>query len=455
MNSAASSAGGSAHSGEEPYDREAEQAVLGALLLVPRAVDTVVSVLRSGADFYEAAHEEVYRAVLAVHDRPGVRADPITVAAELGRRGSLVRVGGASYLHTLVQAVPTAANAEHYAEKVAEAARRRDLIRALTAGLQRARLLDNSPEEAAEATLAELRRLAGNGGEQRGLWLGDLVPQFVDELEAGSDPDALDTPWPDLNAVVELKPGQLITVGAATGGGKSLFAMNLVAHVGLRRARPVLMASLEMGSKELVARLFASEATVPLDRLVRRRVEDRDWERMAAVAGMLQQAPVVLDDSPSLTVGTLRSRIRWMAAQGRPPALVVVDYLQLLTPERSGRATTRAQEVGDISRGLKLLAGEFGVPVVALAQFNRGSVGRRPLVSDFKESSAIEQDSNVIVLLHRELDGDGGDTGPKAGTVEAIVAKNRNGAAGRVVDLAFQGHYGRLTSLHGSRDAFA
>ncbi|MFI1104947.1 replicative DNA helicase [Streptomyces melanogenes] len=431
-----------------PYDREAEQAVLGALLLAPGAVEAVVAVLRSGADFHEPAHQEVYRAALAVHDRPGVRADPLTVAAELGRRGSLARVGGAAYLHALVQAVPTAANAGHYAEKVVETARRRQLIRTLTAGLQRASMAEVGPEDAAEAVLAELRGLAGDGGERRSLWLGDLVPQFVDELEAGRDPDALDTPWPDLNAVVELKPGQLITVGAATGGGKSLFAMNLVAHVGLRRGRPVLMASLEMGGKELVARLFASEATVPLDRLVRRRVEDADWQRMAEVTGALQRAPVLLDDTPSLSVATLRSRIRWMAAQGRPPALVVVDYLQLLTPERSGRATTRAQEVGEISRGLKLLAGEFGVPVVALAQFNRGAVGRRPLVSDFKESSAIEQDSNVIVLLHRELGEDGADTGPKAGTVEAIVAKNRNGAAGRVVELAFQGHYGRLTSLH-------
>lgn len=430
-----------------PYNREAEQASLGATLLSPRAVDDVLATLRTPADYYVPAHETIFRAVLAVHDAPGPQADPITVARELDRRGELAKAGGTRYLHELVEAVPTAATAEYYAGMVREDAERRDLMMVMSAGLQRAASPDCTPQEAAEAALAQLQLLAGGGQQAEKVMTEDLVPDFLDELQGGKDPAALDTPWHDLNEVVELKPGQLVVVGAATGGGKSLFGMNLLAHVGLRRGLPALAASMEMGNKELLARLFASEASVPLDRLVRRRLEDRDWERMSKVTAPLLNAKIALDDAPTMTLSKLRSRIRWMTAQGMPPAIVVADYLQLMTPEHSGRNSTRAQDVADISRGLKLMAGEFSIPVVALAQFNRGAAGRRPLVTDFKESSAIEQDASVIILLHRELAEDGSDTGPKAGTVEAIVAKNRNGAAGRIVDLAFLGHLARLSSL--------
>jgi replicative DNA helicase len=205
---------------------------------------------------------------------------------------------------------------------------------------------------------------------------------------------------------------------------------------------------MEMGGSELMARLTAAEAGVNLDSLVRRRITEIDWKRIAKISDRLSNAHnFVLDDSPSLTLGKIRARLRWMTSLGNAPAIVVADYLQLLTPENSRGPKNRTQEVSEISRGLKLIAMEFKIPVVALAQFNRGAVGRRPLLSDFKESSAIEQDSNIVLLLHRELAEDGTDTGPKAGQVEVTVAKNRNGAAGRIVDLAFQGHMARLSSM--------
>jgi replicative DNA helicase len=205
---------------------------------------------------------------------------------------------------------------------------------------------------------------------------------------------------------------------------------------------------MEMGGSELMARLTAAEAGVDLDRLIRRKLTDHDWQKVIKASDRMQNASnFILDDSPNLTLSKIRARLRWMASQGKPAAIVVADYLQLMSPEGSSGGGTRAQEVADISRGLKVMAMEFEIPIVALAQFNRGAVGRQPLVTDFKDSSSIEQDSNVIMLLHRPLAEDGTDTGTRAGEIDVIVAKNRNGANGRIVPLIFQGHYARLCSF--------
>jgi replicative DNA helicase len=206
---------------------------------------------------------------------------------------------------------------------------------------------------------------------------------------------------------------------------------------------------MEMGGSELMARLTAAEASVDLDRLIRRQLTDYDWAKVIKVSDRLQNAgKFILDDSPNLTLSKIRARLRWMSGHGQPAAMVVADYLQLLTPEGSSSNANRAQEVALLSRGLKLMAMEFEIPVIALAQFNRGAVGRQPIVTDFKDSSAIEQDSNVILLMHRPLAEDGTDTGARAGEIDVIVAKNRNGANGRIIPLIFQGHYARLANYH-------
>jgi replicative DNA helicase len=432
-----------------PHDEAAEQAVLGGMLLSAQAVEDVSGLLEPPA-FYKPAHQLIYRVILDLYGRSTGRPtiDPITVSAELTQRGELAKVGGAGYVHSLVHTVPTAANAEYYAEIVADKAALRQVIAAGTRMVQMGYTEAEDADRIVEAAMSDLQAAAGGTTDATALLsVADRWDAFVNELETGADPAALDTPWRDLNDVIELKPGQMVTVGAATAGGKSLFGMNLAAHVALRRNRPVLVASMEMGGGELMARLTAAEAGINVDHLVRRKLTETDWERIAKVDGRLRNAHnFVLDDSANLTLSKIRARMRWMASRGQAPAMVVADYLQLMTPEGGKKSDSRAQEVAEISRGLKLIAMEFGVPVVALAQFNRGAVGRRPLVSDFKESSAIEQDSNIIILLHRELAEDGSDTGPKAGIVECIVAKNRNGASGRIVDLAFQGHMARLAS---------
>lgn len=434
-----------------PHNTEAEKATLGSMLFDLRQIDAVERILTGPTDFYEPRHQLIYRTITDLYCRNrNPKVDTITVAAELLATGDITKIGGAAYLTDLVQSVPIMGNADGYAEIVREHAQLRAVLTATRKASQRVLTAANTAAEILEAAMADLQAAAaGVQTVDEKLSVADRWMGFIDELEAGHDPRALDTPWYDLNDVIELKPGQLITVGASTGGGKSLFGMNLAAHVALTRSKPALVASMEMGGSELMARLTAAEAGVDVDHLIRRNLTPADWEKVFRAAPRLQNAAnFILDDSPNLTLGKIRARMRWMTASGRPPAIVVADYLQLLTPETTGsKERNRANEVAELSRGLKLLAMEFEIPVVALAQFNRGAVGRQPLMSDFKDSSAIEQDSNVIVLLHRPLAEDGSDTSKRAGEVDLIVAKNRNGANNRIIPLAFQGRYARLRSM--------
>ncbi|MFE0470553.1 replicative DNA helicase [Streptomyces sp. NPDC058947] len=434
-----------------PCDIGAEQSVLGSMLLSTDVINLMIATVKPDA-FYRPAHAVIFNAITGLYGRSNnPKIDPITVGDELASTGDLAKIGGSSYLHTLVQSVPTVAHAERHAEIVRKKAALRTVIEATTKAAARAYAEQDDADTILDDAMADLQgAAAGTGQVDAKLSVGDRWAGFLDELEAGRDPRALDTPWADLNDVIELKPGQLITVGAATGGGKSLFGMNLASHVAFKRKRPALVASMEMGGSELMARLVAAEAGVDLDRLIRRKLNDHDWAKVIKVNELMGTAEnFILDDSSNLTLSKIRARLRWMASQGHPAAIVVADYLQLMSPEDGG-GKNRAQEVADISRGLKVMAMEFEIPIVALAQFNRGSVGRAPLVTDFKDSSSIEQDSNIIMLLHRPLAEDGTDTGPRAGEIDVIVAKNRNGANGRIVPLIFQGHYARLTNYqHG------
>ncbi|MFA0844395.1 replicative DNA helicase [Streptomyces rochei] len=437
-----------------PHDLQAEQAVIGSMLLSRHIIDRMLVIVEPEA-FYRPAHQILFATIADLYGRSrSPQIDPITVGEELARTGDLNKIGGSSYLHNLVQAVPTVSHAEKYAEIVRDKALLRAVIETSSRAAARAYAQQDEATEILDDAMAEFQGAAtGTTPLEVKLSVGDRWATFLDELETGKDPRALDTPWHDLNEVVELKPGQLITVGAATGGGKSLFGMNLASHVAIRRNRPALVASMEMGGSELMARLTAAEASVDLDRLIRRKLNDHDWAKVIKVSERMQNAHnFILDDSANLTLSKIRARLRWMASHGHPAAIVVADYLQLMTPEGTSSGKNRAQEVADISRGLKTMAMEFEIPIVALAQFNRGAVGRQPLVSDFKDSSSIEQDSNVIVLMHTPPQPDPDDPETRhltdrTGEIDLIVAKNRNGISGRIVTLAFQGHYGRLQSL--------
>lgn len=435
-----------ADSAAPPHSPEAERGVLCAVMHRNRHLDSLSGMLEP-AHFYEPAHVLIWTATLGLYGA-GKPVDPITLAQALRRDGDLERAGGAGYLHSISRDPATAAGVDHYADTVLDCYKLRTLLAASHRTAMAVQRREFTADEIRDQALTEFQAAAAGATDAPRLAVADRWLQFIDELEAGHDPHALDTPWRDLNEVIELKPGQLVTVGGATAGGKSLLGMNLASHVALHRNRPVLVASMEMNGSELLARLTASEAGVNLDRLIRRKLDDADWAKVAKVGDRLGNAHnFILDDSPSLSVSKIRARLRWMVAKDMKPGLLVADYLQLMTPETGKTGANRAQEVADISRNLKVLAGEFDIPVVALAQFNRNAVGRPPIVSDFKDSSSIEQDSNIILLLHRPLAEDGTDTGPRAGEIDVIVAKNRNGAQGRIVPLVFQGHFARLRSM--------
>lgn len=427
-----------------PRDVPAEHGLLAAMMFDPGAIDAV-EIHVNASHYYRTAHGLIHDAIVYIHGEPGPsRPDPITVGRRLEAAGTLARCGGSSYLHSLVRPGQSPANAESYAETVRDMAKRRRMFEIAARLLERARDGGGTPDEMLDDALSNLQALVADGGsEAPKLSAGERWAGFIDELEAGVDPASLETPWKDLNRVVQLRPGQLVTVGAETGGGKSLLGVNSGQHIALKKGLPVLVSTLEMEGTELLARLTAAEAGVNLDHLINRKLTESDWEKIARISGRMQRATnFMLDDSATLTVSKIRARVRWMATQGIPPALVIVDYLQLVNPERRGGS--RTQEVAEISRGLKSLAMEFKVPVMALAQFNRSQVGRKPLVSDFKDSSQIEQDSNVILLMYRDQTDD--PEAPDNGVRYVEVAKNRNGPKGLIVDLEQQGHYARLVS---------
>lgn len=438
---------------DDIWDESAEQAVIGAMLLSRRAVGDIELILGSGDAFYREAHRILYRTILKIHDEPGsTGADPIKVVAALKASGELREAGGIDYPNRCVAAVPTAASGADYADIVRNTWRLRQIEQLGVRLVQRARLQDAPADEVAGMALTELQQLFGEttAAQAPKLSVAERWPDYLDELVAGEDPRALDTPWPDLNDVIQFKPKEVTLLGAATSGGKSLFALNQAAHVAFRRRLPVLVASMEMGGSELLGRLTSAEANIEMDTMVRRKFGDNDWVKIARVTDRMtspEAAQFILDDSPVLTVSKIRSRVRWMISQGYPPGLVVIDYAQLITPEGVNPGKNRTQDVSGISLGVKRIADEFEVPVLLLAQFNRGQAGRRPVVTDFKDSSQLEQDASTCVLLHRELDEEGNDTGPNAGKVLAIIAKNRNGKRGVETYLQFEGRFASLRNL--------
>lgn len=423
-----------------PQNTEAERAVLGAMLQAPHLIDDLANELH-GADFYHPRHELIWDAINAVYAR-GDRPDVLLVSQALGAQ--LSKVGGLPYLHdlTTIETIPVPAQAPHYATLVREKALARRLVEAGTKIRQQAEsdgdiveVVDQA-RKTLEDALAETRRT------ETGISAADLVTRTLDELESDHDP-GIDTGWSDLDEVVNgLRPGQLVIVGARPSVGKSVIAANVAASA-CRAGTGVHFASLEMTRSEVMQRLFAAHATVDLGRLVNHKLTEGDWHNLARRSGDVTGWPMWIDDEQSQSLAQLRARAR-ITAKRIPLGMIVVDYLQLMAPR--DRRVPREQQVGELSEGLKSLAKEMRVPVVALAQVNRGPADRqdkRPQMSDLRESGRIEADADHVWLLHRQ---DLVDPKSTTGDIEIIVAKNRNGVAGRTVTLGFQGHYSRAVS---------
>jgi len=421
-----------------PHHIEAEQCALGGMLLSADAIADVTEII-TPADHYRPAHQVIHEAILAVQER-GEPVDAVTVADLLARQGDLMRAGGGPYLHTLIASVPSAANAGYHARIVRERAILRRLIEA---GTRVAQLGYEGAGEAADIAARAQQMVENAAAPLRASSLqdlDDLLYEVIGSLEHKAE-RGIPTPWADLNDLIGgLAPGELVLMAARAGVGKSIGCLGIAAHAALRLHLPVLFASMEMTRQEIMLRLIAAEGRVPLTALVTREMTSYHWDRVDAARKRIEGAPLVIDDTPGCSLAHLRSRLRAMARTA-PAALLVVDYLQLLT--EPARSENRQAAVAALSRGLKLLAGEQHIPVVAAAQLNRQPEhrhDRRPQASDLRESGALEADASVVVLLHRP-DMHDPESG-RAGEIDFIVDKNRSGPRDTVT-LFFQGDYAR------------
>jgi replicative DNA helicase len=450
---------------QPPWNSEAEQAVLGAMLLDQDAALKAAELL-DDTMFYREGNRILYRAMVALTER-GDAIDPVTLRDELSRRGELDRAGGMDYLATLVEVVPTAAHVEHHARIVRDKAVLRRLAEAATSIAQdvydghtpAGEALDNAEHRVFQ--VAQFRRADEFIRIKELIW---PTMERIEQLQAGAGSvTGVPSGFPDLDTLTAgFQPGDLIIIAARPSMGKTAFALNVLQHSAIDHNVGVAMFSLEMSKDQLVQRLLCSEGLVDAQRLRRGNLRDEDYPKLARAAGLLSSAPIWIDDSAALTPLAMRSKARRLKLE-HGIGLVVVDYLQLM--QGPGDVENRQQEISYISRSLKALAKELSVPVVALSQLSRapeqrGGEHRRPQLSDLRESGAIEQDADVVLFIYREemyvppneegkkLDKDGNDVERKA---ELILGKQRNGPTG-TVGLVFVKEYTRFDS-QSRRDA--
>jgi len=430
-----------------PHDLAAEQCVLGGMLMSKDAISDVLEVIRP-QDHYRPAHQIVHEVILDLYSR-GEPADAVTVANELTKRKELARVGGAPYLHTLMASVPTAANAGYYARIVRERAILRRLVEAGTRIVQLGYSGDGEADEIVDRAEAEIYGVTDRRVAEDFLSLSEIMPGALNEIEAiGSRGGALTgvpTGFADLDALTNgLHSGQMVVIAARPALGKSTLALDLARAASVRAGLTAVLFSLEMTRNEITMRLLSAEAQVQLQAMRTGHLNEDDWARLARRMSEVVDAPLFIDDSPNMSMMEIRAKCRRLK-QRHDLRLVIIDYLQLMTSPR--RVENRQQEVSEMSRSLKLLAKELDVPVVAAAQLNRGPEQRsdkRPLLADLRESGSIEQDSDVVILLHREDAYE--PESPRAGEADFIVAKHRNGPTATVT-VAFQGHYSRFVDM--------
>jgi replicative DNA helicase len=430
-----------------PHNVEAEESVLGSMLLSKDAIAEVLELLRED-DFYRPAHRTVFRSVLELYGH-GDAVDAVTVAEELRRNGALADIGGAPFLHTLVATVPTAANAGFYARIVKEAGVLRRLIDAGTQIVQLGFETPQDTESAVDRAESLVYQVAQGRVTEDYHSLRDVLTGTLEAIERLHEDHreitGVPSGFPDLDRLTSgLQPSNLVIVAARPAVGKSTLGLDVARHAAVRAGVPTVVFSLEMSRTELVQRLMCAECTVDMQRLRTGRMEESDWTRLTRSLGKLADAPLFIDDSPGTTMMEIRAKCRRLK-QRHGLGLVVVDYLQLMQPSR--RFENRQQEVSEISRSLKLLAKELEVPVIAISQLSRQTESRsdrRPMLSDLRESGALEQDSDVVLFIYRDELYD--PESPRKGEADLILAKHRNGPTDTVT-VTFQGQYSRFAPM--------
>jgi replicative DNA helicase len=434
-----------------PQNLEAEEAVLGAMLLSETAIGTVTEILHA-ADFYRGSHGTIYLTCLALWAK-GEPVDAITLANELEERGDLEQIGGASRVAELAALVSATANVEHYARIVKETATLRGLIRAgqEIARLGRERIGETTElVDRAEQIVFDLSQERVRGDfDHIGPLLTESFERITKLYEAGADVTGIPSGFRDLDRLTSgFQPGNLVILAARPSMGKSALALCIAANLGVRDSTPVALFTLEMSKAEVTQRLMCSEAKVESDRVRSGKLTQEDWPRLTAACDKLMKAPIYVDDTGSITMMELRSKARRLKAREPGLGLIVVDYLQLMTS--GGTVENRVQEVSQISRNLKVLARDLDVPILALSQLSRAVEQRsdkKPILSDLRESGSIEQDADLVLFVYRD-DYYNGEESDQQGLAELILAKHRNGPTD-AVKLSFLRRYAKFADLAG------
>ena len=430
-----------------PHNIEAEQSALGGMLLSQEAVADVLEVV-SGSDFYAPKHELIFNAVIHLFGR-GEPTDVIAVTDHLNKQGNLLKAGGADYLHSLSSFVPTAASAGYYAKIVSDKAILRRLINAGTRIAQSGYESQGEVEDLVNQAQSEVFAVVSQTAKDDYVGLSESIDFAIRDIELaqnrGGGLTGIPTGFTNLDAYTHgLHSGQLVIVAARPSVGKSTFALDIARNAAIRNNQATIFFSLEMGRSEIAMRMLSAESGIYLQSMRKGTLTEGDWAKLAAVRGKINDAPLYIDDSPNMSLVEIRAKCRRLAQQVQLK-MVVIDYIQLMSSGK--KVESRQQEVSEFSRALKLLSKELNVPVVALSQLNRQpeqTKDKRPELSHLRESGSLEQDADVVVLLHRE--GLFEKDHPRAGEADLILAKQRNGPTGTVT-VAFQGQYSRFVNM--------
>lgn len=437
-----------------PQNLEAERTVLGGMLIDNEAISRVIEILRP-EDFYREAHREVYKTILDLYQM-NEPADLLTVTNHLKKEGTLGRIGGATFLATLVDQVPTAAHIAHYARIIKEKYILRRLIDGATEIVTRGYEEEKSVEEFLDHAESIIFEIASRQISQGFYPLKDVVKASFKTIEQLYEKKELVTGCPtgfkELDRLTSgLQSSDLIIIAGRPSSGKTAFALGVVEHAACEAKVPSAVFSLEMSKEQLVQRLLCSRGEVDSYKLRGGFLAESDWPKLTRAAGVLSDAPIYIDDSPVLTVLEMRAKARRLKKE-KNLGLLVVDYLQLV--RSTHRMESREREIAEISRGLKALAKELHVPVIAISQLNRGVEARqdkRPMLADLRESGSLEQDSDVVMFIYR--DEMYNQESPDQGKAELIVGKQRNGPTGRIY-LAFRAAFTRFDNLARGMDEY-
>ena len=435
-----------------PFSLPAEQSLLGSILIDPNAINQVADKLAAD-DFYLSEHKQIFLAMqeLFLASR---NIDVVTLIDMLVKSGVYDKTGGEDYIRTLAESVPDAMNAVDYAKIVKEKSILRQLI---SAGNEIAELA-YSEQDSVQDQLTHAENLISNVAEGRNnrgfVHIREVATEVYAHLQQlSNDPASLQgtkTGFEVLDyALVGMGKGDFILVGARPGMGKTAFALNIATNVAKATKKKVCIFSLEMSAQQLVTRIFASEAMIDNTKLRTGQLEPKDWDSLADASGELSSCDILIDDTPGASVSSIKAKLR---RERENLGLVVVDYLGLMTGDR--RSENRVQEVADISRGLKLLAKEFEIPVICCAQLNRATEDgkdKKPVLSNLRDSGAIEQDADVVIFLYRNEYYNPDDTSG-TNTAEIIIAKNRHGAPG-TVRMGWSGQFTKFVTVDNKREA--